>query len=86
MLGFSDFWVIFYVGCLYYSVLYCVGICIFECCDVLFYVKIVVIDGVWFSVGLINLDWCSFVYNYEVDLLVFDCCFVGELEELFWLD
>lgn len=40
------------------------------------------IDGVWSSVGSTNLDWRSFVHNYEADLLVLDSAFAGELEDL----
>ena len=48
--------------------------------------KTAVIDGVWSSVGSTNLDWRSFVHNYEADVLILDAGFAGELENLFALD
>lgn len=48
--------------------------------------KTAVIDGVWSSIGSTNLDWRSFVHNYEADLLVLDSAFAGEMEKLFGVD
>jgi len=45
-----------------------------------------VIDGVWSSVGSTNLDWRSFVLNYEADVIVHDGDFARELERRFALD
>jgi cardiolipin synthase len=59
---------------------------IFERRDALLHAKTAVIDGVWSSVGSTNLDWRSFVHNYEADLLVLDSAFAGQLESLFRLD
>lgn len=84
--GFSDFWATFHAGRSHYSALHRAGIRIFERRDALLHAKTAVIDGVWSSVGSTNLDWRSFVHNYEVDLLVLDRRFAGELEELFRLD
>lgn len=76
LLGCSDFWVFIYVGCWYFGMLLCVGVCIYECYDWLLYVKMVVIDGVWVMVGFSNFDWCSIVYNVEVNVVVLDSGFV----------
>jgi len=54
--------------------------------DALLHAKTGVIDGVWSSVGSTNLDWRSFVHNYEADLRVLDSRFAKELESLFGLD
>jgi cardiolipin synthase len=48
--------------------------------------KTAVIDSRWASVGSTNLDWRSFVHNYEADLIVQDAGFARELERRFELD
>lgn len=84
--GFSDFWAPFHAGRARYSGLLEAGVRIFERRDALLHAKTAVIDGVWSSVGSTNLDWRSFVHNYEADLLVLDSAFAGEMEALFGLD
>jgi cardiolipin synthase len=59
---------------------------IFERRDALLHAKTAVIDGVWSSVGSTNLDWRSFVHNYEADVIVLGPAFAGELERLFLRD
>jgi cardiolipin synthase len=48
--------------------------------------KTAVIDSRWSSVGSTNLDWRSFVHNYEADLVVDDARFAQEMEKRFRLD
>lgn len=84
--GFSDFWAPFHAGRSHYSDLLDAGVRIFERRDALLHAKTAVIDSVWSSVGSTNLDWRSFVHNYEADVLVLDNGFAGELEHLFELD
>jgi cardiolipin synthase len=84
--GFSDFWAPFHAGRSHYSALLAAGVRLFERRDALLHAKTAVIDGVWSSVGSTNLDWRSFVHNYEADLLVLDARFAGEMENLFRLD
>lgn len=84
--GFSDFWATFHAGRSHYSELHRAGVRIFERRDALLHAKTAVIDTVWSSVGSTNLDWRSFVHNYEADLLVLDRRFAGELENLFRMD
>ena len=48
--------------------------------------KTAVIDSAWSSIGSTNLDWRSFVHNYEADLVVLDPGFGAEMEGLFSLD
>jgi cardiolipin synthase len=48
--------------------------------------KTAVIDSRWSSVGSTNLDWRSFVHNYEADLVVLDADFARVLERRFQLD
>jgi len=84
--GFSDFWAPFHAGRSHYADLLDAGIRLFERRDALLHAKTAVIDGVWSSVGSTNLDWRSFVHNYEADLIVLDSRFAGEMEDLFTLD
>ena len=42
-----------------------------------------VIDGVWSTVGSSNLDWRSFLHNYELDAVVLGPEFGGEMEVVF---
>ncbi|WP_231874408.1 phosphatidylserine/phosphatidylglycerophosphate/cardiolipin synthase family protein [Azoarcus sp. KH32C] len=84
--GFSDFWAPFHAGRSHYAALLAAGVRIFERRDALLHAKTAVIDGVWSSVGSTNLDWRSFVHNYEADVLVVDRGFATELEKLFALD
>lgn len=84
--GFSDFWAPFHAGRSRYGSLLDAGVRVFERRDALLHAKTAVIDGVWSSIGSTNLDWRSFVHNYEADLLVLDQRFASELERLFGLD
>ena len=84
--GFSDFWAPFHAGRAHYDDLLDAGVRLFERRDALLHAKTAVIDGVWSSVGSTNLDWRSFVHNYEADLLVLDRGFAQDMEELFGRD
>lgn len=84
--GFSDFWAPFHAGRSHYQSLLSAGVRIFERRDALLHAKTAVIDGVWSSVGSTNLDWRSFVHNFEADVLVLDGAFAEEMEQLFGLD
>lgn len=84
--GFSDFWAPFHAGRSHYAALLDAGVRIFERRDALLHAKTAVVDTVWASVGSTNLDWRSFVSNYEADLIVFDRGFARRLEQLFELD
>ena len=59
---------------------------IFERRDALLHAKTAVIDGVWSSVGSTNLDWRSFVHNYEADVIVLAEPFARDMERLFARD
>jgi cardiolipin synthase A/B len=84
--GFSDFWAPVYAGRSHYEDLLQAGVRLYEWHDALMHAKTAVIDGVWSSVGSTNLDWRSFVHNYEADLIVHDAAFARELERRFRLD
>jgi cardiolipin synthase len=84
--GFSDFWAPVYAGRSHYEELLAGGVRIYEWREALMHAKTAVIDSVWTSIGSTNLDWRSFVHNYEADLIVYDAAFARELERLFRLD
>jgi len=84
--GFSDFWAPFHAGRSHYAALLAAGVRILERHDALLHAKTAVIDGVWSSIGSTNLDWRSFVHNYEVDLLLLDPAFGREMEQMFHRD
>ncbi len=84
--GFSDFWAPLHAGRARYEELLAAGIRLFERRNALLHAKTAVIDGVWASVGSTNLDWRSFVHNYEADVLILDRAFGDEMEALFKLD
>ena len=84
--GFSDFWAPVYAGRSHYEELLRAGIRIYEWHDALMHAKTAVIDGSWALIGSTNLDWRSFVHNYEADLVVHDAAFARELERRFQMD
>jgi cardiolipin synthase len=84
--GFSDFWAPVYAGRSHYDDLLQAGVRIYEWREALMHAKTAVIDSRWSSVGSTNLDWRSFVHNYEADLIVLDAGFAGEMEKRFQLD
>jgi cardiolipin synthase len=59
---------------------------IYEWHDALMHAKTAVIDSQWSSIGSTNLDWRSFVHNYEADLVVHDAGFAQEMERRFRRD
>ena len=84
--GFSDFWAPVYAGRSHYADLLAAGVRVYEWRDALMHAKTAVIDSRWSSVGSTNLDWRSFVHNYEADLIVLDGGFAREMEKRFQLD
>jgi cardiolipin synthase len=84
--GFSDFWAPVYAGRSSYADLLEAKVRIYERRDALMHAKTAVIDSEWSSIGSTNLDWRSFVHNYEADLVVYDASFARELERRFELD
>ena len=84
--GFSDFWAPVYAGRSHYADLLGAGVRIYEWRDALMHAKTAVIDSHWSSVGSTNLDWRSFVHNYEADLIVEDAAFARQMEKRFQLD
>jgi cardiolipin synthase len=84
--GFSDFWAPVYAARSHYAELLEGGVRIHEWNKALLHAKTAVIDGDWSSIGSTNLDWRSFVHNYEADLVVHDAAFGAQMERLFRAD
>jgi cardiolipin synthase len=84
--GFSDFWAPVYAARSHYEDLLGAGVRVYEWREALIHAKTAVIDSNWSSVGSTNLDWRSFVLNYEDDLVVRDAAFARQMEELFLRD
>jgi cardiolipin synthase len=84
--GFSDFWAPVDAGRSHYDELLAAGVRIYEWHDALMHAKTAVIDSQWSSIGSTNLDWRSFVHNYEADLVVHDAGFAQEMERRFRRD
>jgi cardiolipin synthase A/B len=84
--GFSDFWAPVAAGRSHYGELLSAGVKIFEWREALLHAKTAVIDSRWSSIGSTNLDWRSFVHNYEADLIVLGSGFAREMERRFELD
>ena len=81
--GFSDFWAPVYAARSHYAELLEGGVRIYEWNKALLHAKTAVIDSHWSSIGSTNLDWRSFVHNYEADLVLLDRPFAAQMERLF---
>jgi len=82
----TDFWAPLYAGRSHYHQLLQAGVKIYERRAVLLHAKTAVIDGVWSTVGSSNLDWRSFVHNYELNAVILGPEFGGEMEDAFAMD
>jgi cardiolipin synthase len=82
----SDVWLTLYAGRSHYADLLEAGVRIFERQNAVLHAKTAVVDGVWSTVGTSNLDWRSFVHNYEVNVVVLGPSLAKQLEALFTRD
>jgi cardiolipin synthase len=62
------------------------GVEIYEYKPALMHDKAMVVDGVWATVGSANLDYRSLAINEEINLVVYDAAFAGQLEKSFQED
>ena len=79
----TDFWAPLYAGRSHYYELLQAGVKIYERRAALLHAKTAVIDEVWSTVGSSNLDWRSFLHNYELDAVILGPEFGGEMEAAF---
>lgn len=81
--GLSDFGGIVQAGRAHYSRLLNSGIEIYEERRSLLHAKTLSIDDIWSTVGSANWDWLSFARNDEINVVVIDRGFAGEMRALF---
>jgi cardiolipin synthase A/B len=81
--GNTDAFLTLNAGRYHYSDLLKSGVRIFERRDVLLHAKTGVIDGVWSTVGSTNMDFWSFSSNDEVNAVILNKEFAGEMEKMF---
>jgi cardiolipin synthase len=84
--GRTDSALVFHAGRSYYDQLLQDGVIILERRDALLHSKTAVIDGVWSTVGSTNLDWRSFLHNYEVNAVVLGTEFGDRMRKAFERD
>ena len=79
----TDSWLVFHAGRNYYDRLLRAGVKIFERRGVILHSKTALIDGVWATVGSTNLDWRSFLHNYELNAVVLGAEFGTQVQAMF---
>jgi len=82
----TDSWLVFHAGRGYYEELLRAGVKIHERRGVILHSKTALVDGVWATVGSTNLDWRSFLHNYEVNVVVLGAEFGSQLHAMFARD
>jgi cardiolipin synthase len=82
----TDSWLVFHAGRNYYERLLRAGVKIFERGGVILHSKTALIDGVWATVGSTNLDWRSFLHNYELNAVVLGSAFGKQVQAMFSKD
>jgi cardiolipin synthase A/B len=81
--GQSDVWLTLYAGRSHYNNLLEAGVRIYERQDAVLHAKTAVVDAVWSTIGSTNLDWRSFVHNFEVNVVILGADMAGQLEVLY---
>ena len=79
----TDSWLVFHAGRGYYEQLLRAGVRIYERREVILHSKTALIDGVWATVGSTNLDWRSFLHNYELNAVVLGAEFGSQVQAMF---
>ena len=82
----SDFSLVLQAGRSFYEELLAGGVKIYERRGAMLHAKTVVIDGVWSTIGSTNLDWRSFLHNYEINAVVLSPGFGSEMQKMFEAD
>ncbi len=82
----TDSWLVFHAGRGYYAQLLRGGVKIYERRGVILHSKTALIDGVWATVGSTNLDWRSFLHNYELNAVVLGAEFGKQMQAMFDTD
>lgn len=82
----TDSGLIFHAGRSYYDELLRAGVKIYERQGALLHAKSAIIDGVWSTIGSTNLDWRSFLHNYELNAVILGQEFAGQMQTMFEQD
>lgn len=82
----TDSNLVYYASRSYYDELLSAGIKIYERQDALLHAKTGMVDGVWSTIGSTNLDWRSFVNNYEINAVMLGQEFSGKMRTLYEKD
>jgi cardiolipin synthase len=82
----TDWGLVFHAGRSHYARLLRAGVKIHERRGAILHAKSALIDGVWSTVGSTNLDWRSFLHNYELDAVVLGADFGGQMQAMFEAD
>lgn len=82
----TDSNLVYYASRSYYDELLSSGIKIYERQDALLHAKTAMIDGVWSTIGSTNLDWRSFVNNYEINAVMLGQEFGSKMRALYEKD
>jgi cardiolipin synthase A/B len=82
----SDVKTTWYAGRYFYQELLEAGVRIFEYKPAMMHAKSIVVDGIWSSVGTMNFDNRSMVFNDESNLNVYNAEFGARMIELFMED
>lgn len=69
-----------------YKDLLAAGVRIYERNGSVLHAKTLVVDSVWSSIGSTNLDYRSFVHNYELNTVIIDQDFGRAMDKLFLVD
>jgi len=84
--GRTDWGLVFHAGRSHYTRLLRAGVRIHERQGAILHAKTALIDGVWSTVGSTNLDWRSFLHNYELDAVVLGADFGRQMQAMFDAD
>ena len=79
----TDSWLVFHAGRGYYAQLLRAGVKIYERRGAILHSKTALVDGVWATVGSTNLDWRSFLHNYELNAVVLGAEFGKQVQAMF---
>ena len=79
----TDSWLVFHAGRGYYAQLLRAGVKIYERRGAILHSKTALVDGVWATVGSTNLDWRSFLHNYELNAVVLGAEFGKRVQAMF---
>jgi cardiolipin synthase len=82
----NDNWLARINGIALYGALLEAGIVVYEYDRSMLHHKVMVVDGVWMTIGTTNFDTRSFAHNEESNLSVFDAGIANAFEEHFAAD